>query len=115
MSRNRDLAAVFGVLAVAWPLYGFATGFMAQYYPPWVQLVVWAVNVSVITFLPLVRSTTRWTALGAGIVGTVLVVWAVIEIVSLPPVAAMGPAVNVVFGALFVLFSLRAYIEKAIS
>ena len=115
MSRNRDLAAAFGVLAIAWPLYGFATGFMAQYYPPSVRLVVWANNVSVIIFLPLVRSTARWTALGAGIVGIIMVMWAVIEIVILPPAATIGPAVNVVFGILFTLFALRAYFEKPLS
>ena len=112
MPRNRDLAAAFGVLAVAWPLWGFATGVMAQYYPPWVQLVVWAVNVSIIVFLTLIKSTARWTALGAGVVGIIMVMWAVIEIVILPPAARFGPAVNVVFGALFALFSLRAYFEK---
>ena len=115
MSRNRDLAAVFGVLAVAWPLFGFATGFMAQYYPPWVQLVVWAVNVSIIIFLNMVRSTARWTALGAGIVGIIMVIWAVIEIVILPPAATTGPAVNVVFGTLFTIFALLAYFEKPLS
>ena len=115
MSRNRDLAAVFGVLAVAWPLFGFATDFMTQYYPPLVKLVVWAVNVSVISFLTLVRSTARWTALGAGIVGIIMVIWAVIEILILPPAAMIGPAVNVVFGTLFALFAWRAYFEKPLS
>ncbi len=115
MPRNRDLAAAFGVLAVAWPLWGFATGVMALYYPPWVQLVVWAINVSVIIFLPLVRSAARWTTLGAGIVGIIMVIWAVVEIVILPPTVTFGPAVNVVFGALFALFALRAYFEKPLS
>jgi len=112
MSRNRDLAAAFGVLAVAWPLLGFATGFMAQYLPASLHLVVWAVNVLILIFLPLVRSTARWTALGAGIVGIIMVIWAVIEIVILPPAATIGPAVGLVFAALFALFALRAYFEK---
>jgi hypothetical protein len=115
MSRNRDLAAAFGVLAVAWPLYGFATGFMAHYYPPWVKLVVWAINVSVLIFLPLERSSARWTGLGAGIVGIIMATWAVTEIVILPPAATIGPAVNVIFGALFALFALRAYFEEPLS
>jgi nicotinamide riboside transporter PnuC len=85
---------------------------MTQYYPPWVQLVVWAINVSIIIILTLIRGTARWTALGAGIVGIIMVIWAVIEIVILPPAVAFGPAVNVVFGALFAFFTLRAYFEK---
>ena len=112
MSRNRDLAAAFGVLAVAWPLLGFATGFMAQYVPASLHLVVWAVNVLILIFLPLVRSTARWTALGAGIVGIIMVMWAMTEIVTLPQLPTTGPGLEVVFAAIFALFALRAYFEK---
>jgi uncharacterized protein YhhL (DUF1145 family) len=113
MSRNRDLAAVFGVLAVAWPYYGFATGFMAQYLPASLQLELWAVNVLILIFLPLVRSTIRWTALGAGIAGIIMIIWVGIEIVILPGfLATRAPVLEVVFAGIFALFALRAYFEK---
>jgi len=75
MSGNRDLAAAFGVLAVAWPFLGFATGFEAQYLSASFQLVLGAVTLLILIFIPLVRSTTRWTALGAGIAGIIMVIW----------------------------------------
>ena len=112
MSRYRDFAAAFGVMAVAWPLFGFATGFFEKYLPASLHLVVWAIIVLIVIFLPLVRSAARWTALGAGIAGIIMVAWAVIEIVILPPAAMGGPAVEVVLGVLFALFALRAYFEK---
>ena len=40
MPRNRELAAVFGVLAVAWAYFGFASGFFAQYVSASLHLVV---------------------------------------------------------------------------
>jgi hypothetical protein len=112
MSRNRDLAAAFGVLAVAWPFVGFATGFEAQYLSASFQLVLGAVTLLILIFIPLVRRTARWTALGAGIAGIIMVIWVVIEIVTLPQLATRAPVLEVVFAGMFALFALRAYFEK---
>jgi len=112
MSRNRDLAAAFGVLAVAWPFLGFATGYTAQYIPASVHLLEWALAVLVLIFIPLVRGTTRWTALGAGIVGIIMAIWAISGFFVVPPGAAFAPAAELVFTALFAFFAFRAYREK---
>ncbi len=85
---------------------------MAQYLPTSLHYVVWAVSALILFFLPLVRSTARWTALGAGIAGIIMVVWAVIEIVIMPRAAIGGPALGIVFAALLATFALRAYFEK---
>ena len=66
----------------------------------------------ILIFLPLVRSAARWTALGAGIAGIIMAIWALIEIVILPRAAMGGPAIGLVLASLFALFSLRAYLEK---
>ena len=111
MSRNRDLAAAFGVLIVAWALLGFATGFAARYYPE-ALLVEWGLGVLLLVFIPLVRGVARWTALGAGIVGIIWAVWAALGLVTLPTEAVHAPAVGLVFAALFAFFAFRAYLEK---
>jgi len=85
---------------------------MAQYYLPSVRLVVWVNNVLILILLPLIRSTARWTALGADILGIITGIWDIVEIVILPPAATMGPAVGLVFASLLALFALRAYFEK---
>jgi hypothetical protein len=116
MPKNRDLAAAFGVLAVAWVLFGFANGFFAQYLSVSLHLIVWAIMVLNLIFLPLIRSSIRWTALGAGIAGIIMAIWALIEIFFiLPPAAMGGPAIGLVFATLLALFALRAYFEKPIS
>ena len=118
MSRNRDLAAAFGVLMVAWVLLGFASGFAARYtsvYTEEVQLVEWGLSVLVLVFIPLVRGVARWTALGAGIVGIIWAVWAAAGLATLPPEALYAPAVQLVFAALFAYFSLAAYREKPLA
>lgn len=112
MSRNRDLAAAFGVLAIAWALLGAIMGFVAQYIPADLHFPLWVLTVLILIFIPLVRGVARWTALGAGIVGTIGVIWFLVELTILPPSAAYGPVVGLVFAALFAFFAFRAYLEK---
>ena len=112
MSRNRDLAAAFGVLAIAWALLGAIMGFVAQYIPADLHFPLWVLTVLILIFIPLVRGVARWTALGAGIVGTIGVIWFLVELTILPPGAAYGPVVGSVFAALFAFFAFRAYFEK---
>ena len=112
MSRNRDLAAAFGVVVVAWALLGAMGGFVAQYLPAYLRFPAWVLIVLILIFIPLVRGVARWTALGAGIMGTIGVIWFLVELTILPPSAAYGPAVGLVFAALFAFFSFRAYLEK---
>lgn len=112
MSRNRDLAAVFGVLVIAWALLGAMMGFVAQYLPAYLRFPAWVLLVLILIFIPLVRGVARWTALGAGIVGTIGVIWFLVELTILPLSAAYGPVVGLVFAALFSFFAFRAYLEK---
>jgi peptidoglycan/LPS O-acetylase OafA/YrhL len=112
MSRNRDLAALFGVLMVAWLLAGFASGFAAKYATSQQQLIDFVLGVLVLVFIPLVRGAARWTALGAGIVGIIWVLGTLYSLVILPIEASYGPAVQLIFSALFAFFSFNAYREK---
>jgi len=112
MSRNRDLAAAFGVLAVAWPFLGAATGYTARYVSTTALLLDWAFAVLVLIFIPLVRGTTRWTALGAGIVGIIRAIFAILAIFVVPLGAAFAPATELVFSVLLAFFAFRAYREK---
>jgi len=100
------------VLMVAWPLLGFATGYYARYVPTSVHLLEWPLIVLVLIFIPLVRGTTRWTALGAGIVGIIWLIWGVLGLSVIPPGAVYGPVAQLVFAALFAFFAFRAYREK---
>jgi len=112
MSRNRDLAAAFGVLVIAWALLGGLMGFVAQYIPAHLHFPLWVLAVLILIFIPLVRGVARWTALGAGIMGIIGVIWFLFELTILPPGAAHGPVVGLVFAALFAFFAFRAYLEK---
>jgi hypothetical protein len=113
MPRNRDLAAAFGVLAIAWGLLGAMMGFEAQYLPDYLHFPSWILFVSLLVFTTLVRGAARWTALGAGIVGVIGVIWMFVEAtIIMSPSAWYGPGVGLVFVALFTFFSFRAYLEK---
>ena len=102
------------MLAVAWDLAVFASGYAEQYFPTWSWSSVWLLGVLVLIFIPLVRGTARWTALGAGILGIVGVIADVSAPVLfvLPLSAAYGPALSMIFKALFAIFGFRAYVEK---
>jgi hypothetical protein len=106
------LAAASGVLVVAWYTLGLASGFAAKYVTSEEQMVGWVFLVLVLVFIPLVRGAARWTALGAGIVGIILVVVALLELTMLPIEALYGPILSLVFSALFTYFSFSAYREK---
>jgi hypothetical protein len=112
MFHNRILAAAFGVLVVAWALLGAMMGFVAQYLPDYLHFPAWMLIVLILTFIPLVRGVARWTALGAGIAGTIGVIWFLFEMTIVPLSAAYGPAVGLVFATLFSFFAFRAYLEK---
>jgi hypothetical protein len=112
MFRNRILAAAFEVLVVAWALLGAMMGFVRQYLPDYLHFPAWMLIVLILIFIPLVRGVARWTALGAGIVGTIGVVWFLFEMTIVPLSAAYGPAVGLVFAALSSFFAFRAYLEK---
>jgi len=110
--KNRDLAAAFGVLVIAWALLGAETGFHAQYLPAYLHFPFWVLAVLILIFIPLVRGVARWTALGAGVMGTIGVIWFLVTTTIMPLSAAYGPVVGLVFAALFAFFSFRAYFEK---
>jgi len=112
MSRNRDLAALFGVLVIAWGMLGTMMGFAAQYLPVHLHFPAWVLLVLILIFIPLVRGIARWTALGAVIVGVIGVIWFLYELTILPLSAAYGPAIGVAFVDLFSFFAFRAYLEK---
>lgn len=111
MSRNRNLVAAFGVLLIAWGLLGALMGFVAQYIPVNLHFPLWVLLVLILIFIPLIRGVERWTALGAGIVGTIVAIFELYELTILPSSAAFGPAVALVFSALFAFFAFRAYFE----
>ena len=112
MSRNRDLAAAFGVMLVALHSLAAMTGYFAQYIPVKFHSLVWIFTVLILIIIPLIRGVARWTALGAGIVGIILAIWILFELTFLPPAAMFGPVLGLVLTALFAFFSFRAYIEK---
>jgi hypothetical protein len=112
MSHNRVLAAAFGVLVVAWALLGAMMGFAAQYLADYLHFPAWVLIVLILIFIPLVRDVARWTALGAGIMGTIGVIWFLFELTIVPLSAAYGPVIGLVFAALFSFFAFRAYLEK---
>jgi hypothetical protein len=64
-------------------------------------------------FHTLVRGVARWTALGAGIVGIIVIVWDLVNLTIIMPLnAAFGPGLGLVFTALFSYFAFRSYVEK---
>ena len=115
MSINRNLAAVFGVLFVAWGLMGAIMGFVAQYVPTNLHFPLLVLLVLILIFIPLIRGVKRWTALGAGIVGIIVAISELIALTLLPTSAAYGPGIALVFAVLFAFFAFRAYLEKTSS
>jgi hypothetical protein len=87
-------------------------GFVEQYLPDYLHFPVWIVIVLILIFIPLVRSVARWTALGAGSVGTIGVIWFLYELTIMPLSVAYGPIAGLVFAALSAFFAFRACLEK---
>jgi hypothetical protein len=107
MLTNREWAAAFGVLHVAWMLLGYATEFLAGY-----PTIIWEGVVNtllVLIFTPLVMSKARWTALGATIAGVISAIAHILGLVTLPMSKAYGPIISIVLALLFAYFSYRAY------
>ena len=111
MPTNREYAAAFGVLLVAWVLLGYTTGFFAGMpaYAVWMNFIV---TLLVLIFIPLVMLKARWTALGAMIVGVIRIVLEIAAMTNLPTSAMYGPVVALIVALLFTYFSLRAYQQK---
>jgi nicotinamide riboside transporter PnuC len=117
MSRNRDLAAAFGVLWVAWAslaAMGNPRAF-AEDIPVNLHFPFWVLAVLVLIFIPLIRGVARWTALGAGIVGIIVVIFDLVSLTIVPPAIAYGPIIGLIFAALFAFFAFRAYLEKPLA
>jgi nicotinamide riboside transporter PnuC len=112
MSKNRDLAAAFGVLCAVLFSIAYMTGYFTEYIPVKYHFPIWVLNVLIIIFIALVRGVARWTALGAGIVGIVVVIWILFELTIIRPAEAFGPILGLIFAALFAFFAFRAYLEK---
>jgi len=112
-AKHRELAAAFGVLAVAWVLIGYTIGYFAQAGES--AATLWTIFVTtalVLVFTPAVMSKARWTALGAVIAGIINIISGILGLTASPMSLVYGPAVAVVLGLLFTYFSFRAYQQK---
>lgn len=112
MPTNRELAAAFGVLSVAFVLLGLTAG-LAVGYPASVIWIAFVANLLVLIFTPAVMSKARWTALGAVVVGVIAILAGILGLVVLyGSMAVIGPIVAIVLALLFTYFSFRAYKQK---
>jgi hypothetical protein len=111
MTKNRELAATFGVLSVAWILLGHTTG----YFIGLSASTVWTSSIAtllVLIFTPAVMSKARWTAAGAVIVGVINIITHIVGVTMIPMSMAFGSVVAIVLALLFTYFSFRAYQQK---
>jgi hypothetical protein len=111
MTKNRELAAAFGVLIVAWTLLGYTTGFFTDLS----DSNLWAIFVGtllVLIFTPAVVSKASWTAPGAVIVGVITIIRAILMAIMMPMTKVGGPVVALFLSLFFTYFSFRAYQEK---
>jgi len=113
MQSRRELAAAFGVLIVAWILFGFTIGYFNEYgvigselYPLFITTLL------ALIFIPLIMMKARWTAIGAIIAGIINMIIAIDGIAGTPASGLYGPAVLLVLSVLFTYFSFRVYKEK---
>ena len=111
MTKNRELAAAFGVLMVAWVLLGHTVGYFigAPASDLWINFVI---TLLVLIFTPAVMIKTRWTAAGAVIVGVINIIMNILGLGMTPMSKIYGPVVALVLLLLFTYFSFRAYQEK---
>jgi hypothetical protein len=111
MTKNRELAAAFGVLSVAWILLGHTSGYFIGLSASnvWIDSVA---TLLVLIFTPAVMSKARWTAPGAVIVGVIDIIKDLRGTITMPMSMAFGPAVALVLALLFTYFSFRAYQQK---
>lgn len=108
---NRELAAAFGVLIVAWDLFGYTIGFFSGF-PASTLWMAFVVGLLVLIFTPAVMSEASWTAPGAVIVGVIKIVVDILGITMMPMSKVYGPVVSLVLVLVFTYFSFRAYQEK---
>jgi hypothetical protein len=108
MINNRGLAAAFGVLSVAWFLFGHTIGFFVglSAFIMWTDFVTYLL---VLIFTPAVMSKASWTALGAVVAGVIRIIRGILGLISLPMSLVYGPAVGLVLALVFTYFSFRAY------
>ncbi len=111
MARDRDVAAAFMILRVAWSLLGFASGFFVQL-PAEAGYRDFAILIPVLVFLPLIRSNIRWIALATGVIGVINLITALYSIVTFPAAFQFGPAISLIFILFFTFFALRAYLKE---
>jgi hypothetical protein len=111
MPTNREFAAAFGVISVAWVLLGFTIGFFVSMPASdiWMNFIV---TLLVLIFTPAVMLKARWTVLGAVIVGVTRIVLEIAGLIMLPSSLVYGPVVALVVALLFTYFSYRAYKQK---
>jgi hypothetical protein len=111
MPNNRELAAAFGVLSVAWFLFGHTNGFFIGL----PSLIIWTDFVTyllMLIFTPAVMYKARWTALGAVVAGVIRIIRSILGLISLPTSLVYGPAVALILALVFTYFSFRAYQQK---
>jgi hypothetical protein len=111
MPNNRESAAAFGVLSVAWFMLGHSVGFFVgmSAFIIWTDFVTYLL---VLIFTPAVMSKARWTALGAVTAGVIRIIRGILGLISLPMSLVHAPAIGIVLALGFTYFSFRAYQQK---
>jgi hypothetical protein len=90
MTNNRVLAAAFGVLSVAWILYGFTFGYFVGL-PSSMLWTDFTATLLILIFTPAIMLKARWTALGAMIVGVIRIALGILGLFLLPTSLVYGP------------------------
>jgi hypothetical protein len=111
MTKNREWAAAFGVLSVAWILLGHTTGYFIGL-PASTLWTDFVATLLVLIFTPAVMSKASWTAPGAVIVGVINIITHILGIATMPMSMVFGPVVAIVLALLFTYLSFRAYQQK---
>ncbi|MDP8931458.1 MAG: hypothetical protein M3O70_23535 [Actinomycetota bacterium] len=78
VKRHRDLAVLLAAVTLAWNLYGFAGNFFAHYWPGWVTVASYLVNLFLLAGLSaLVMGRGRGPSLLA-VAGAVMAAWSLV-------------------------------------